>query len=225
MKSFSHLDPTDALELAAFADGVSLLAGVDEVGRGAWAGPVSVGVAVFAPETLGVLPKGIRDSKLLSQPKREAIFPTLADAVVAYAVGHASHAECDELGMTAAQRLAAERAFGSLPVVPDRTIVDGKFDYTRRPEARAVIGADRTSLVVAAASVLAKVTRDRHMAALAPRYPGFCFDENKGYPSPTHRDALSATGLTDIHRRSWSFADTYLGSQSSGSSQVQNPRL
>jgi len=127
--------------------------------------------------------------------------------------------------MTAAQRLAAERAFADLPVTPDRTIVDGKFDYTRRREARAVVGADRTSLVVAAASVLAKVTRDRHMIGIAPRYPEFAFESNKGYPSPTHLGALAAGGLTDIHRRSWSFAEAYRLESSSASSQLSQPRL
>jgi ribonuclease HII len=204
------LDPSTELEESAFDDGVRLLAGVDEVGRGAWAGPVSVGVAVVDRAALAAMPPGVRDSKLLSPDRREALFPLLSAAVVAYAVGHASHAECDELGMTAAQRLAASRAFAALPVVPDRTIVDGKFDYTQRQEARAVIGADRSSVVVAAASVLAKVTRDRHMRDLAPRYPQFAFESNKGYPSPVHIDALATVGLTDIHRRSWSFADSYL---------------
>jgi ribonuclease HII len=221
----SHLDPTTDLERAAFADGVALLAGVDEVGRGAWAGPVSVGVAVVDRTTLARLPYGIRDSKLLAPARREALFPLIASAVAAYAVGHASHAECDELGMTAAQRLACERAFAQLPVAPDRTIVDGKFDYTRRPEARPLVGADRTSVVVAAASVLAKVTRDRHMVDLAPQYPAFSFASNKGYPSPDHIDALGAVGLCEIHRQSWSFADAYRSVALRSASGVQAPGL
>jgi ribonuclease HII len=219
------LDATTELEEAAFAEGVGLLAGVDEVGRGAWAGPVSVGVAVLDRESLATMPPGVRDSKLLSPARREALFPLLSAAVVAYAVGHASHAECDELGMTAAQRLAAERAFAELPVTPDRTIVDGKFDYTRRQEARALVGADRTSIVVAAASVLAKVTRDRHMIKIAPGYPAFAFADNKGYPSPIHMDALAVAGLTDIHRRSWSFAGAYAVDLPSAPSQLPLPRL
>jgi ribonuclease HII len=221
----SHLDATARLERAAFADGVELLAGVDEVGRGAWAGPVSVGVAVVDRATLRRLPRGVRDSKLLSQARREALFPLLTSAVLAYAVGHASHEECDEFGMTSAQRLAAERAFAELPITPDRTIVDGKFEFTRRPEARAIVGADRTSVVVAAASILAKVTRDRHMIALAPRYPEFSFAQNKGYRSPTHLDALSTVGLTDIHRRSWSFAEAYGPGAPSALFPAQSPRL
>ena len=220
-----ELDPTTVLEESAFDDGVRLLAGVDEVGRGAWAGPVSVGVAVVDRAALAIMPVGVRDSKLLSPERREALFPLLRHAVVAYAVGHASHAECDELGMTGAQRLAAARAFAELPVVPDRTIVDGKFDYTQRREAGAVVGADRTSVVVAAASVLAKVTRDRHMIELAPRYPGFAFESNKGYPSPVHIDALATVGLTDIHRRSWSFADSYLPTAVSNPLSSPRPRL
>jgi ribonuclease HII len=221
----SHLDATALLEHAAFAEGVGTIAGVDEVGRGAWAGPVSVGVALVDRKSLDAFPPGVRDSKLLSPARREELFPLLESAVLEYAVGHATHAECDELGMTAAQRLAAERAFAALTVTPDRTIIDGKFDYTRRPEALAVVGADRTSLVVAAASVLAKVTRDRMMIELSPSYPSFSFHANKGYPSPVHLDALATVGLTDIHRRSWSFADTYREGASSGLSQDRSPRL
>ncbi len=202
-------DPDGALEFAAFSSGVDLVAGVDEVGRGAWAGPVSVGVALFDRPALRRLPDGVRDSKMLSPQRRKALFPAIAAAAVAYAVGHASHAECDALGMTAAQRLAASRAFDALGAAPELTFVDGSFEYTGRPEARAAVGADRSSFVVAAASVLAKVTRDQAMVDCAPRYPRYAFDANKGYPSPVHRAALSDLGLTDIHRRSWSFAAAY----------------
>jgi ribonuclease HII len=221
----SHLDPTSALETASFARGVRLIAGVDEVGRGAWAGPVSVGVVVVDQRALARLPPGIRDSKLLSPARREVLAPLIESAVVASAVGHASCVECDELGMTAAQRLAASRAFDALGVTPDHTVVDGKFEYTARAGASAVIGADRTSVVVAAASVIAKVTRDRQMVELAPRYPSFCFARNKGYPSPAHIAALGSFGLTDIHRRSWSFADAYAQSAEGSSPQLRGPRL
>jgi ribonuclease HII len=120
---------------------------------------------------------------------------------------------------------AAERAFSTLAVTPDRTIVDGKFDYTRRPEATAIVGADRTSMVVAAASVMAKVTRDRQMTELSPRYPAYAFASNKGYPSPEHLEGLESDGLSDIHRRSWSFADRYLAAGSSPAPQLRQPRL
>ena len=205
------LDPTTELEEAVFANGARYVAGVDEVGRGAWAGPVSVGVVVVDRWALGALPAGIRDSKLLAPERRVALFPAIARAVTAYAIGSATHAECDEHGMTEAQRLAAARAFRAIATEPDVVIVDGKFEYTRHPAARPVIGADRSSVVVAAASVLAKVTRDGYMRALAHRYPAYAFASNKGYPSPVHRAALGSLGLTDIHRRSWAFVERLTG--------------
>ncbi len=181
------------------------MAGVDEVGRGAWAGPVSVGVAVVDPERLDAMPSGLRDSKLLGPSARASLVPALAEACCAYAVGHASPGECDELGMTAAQRLATTRALALLAERPDALIVDGRFDFTGDPRAVAVVGADRTSVAVAAASVLAKVTRDEMLVGLADRYPGYGLERNKGYPTPGHRRAVGLLGLTDIHRMSWSF--------------------
>ena len=200
--------PTSHEEQRLFRTGVTLVAGVDEVGRGAWAGPVSVGVAVMRAESLECLPEGVADSKLLSPHRRELLFSPLCDAVAAFAIGHASPRECDDLGMTRAQRLATSRAFSQLDEV-DAVIVDGRVDFADRPNTRAIIGADRLCISVAAASVLAKVTRDRMMAELAPEYPAYAFDRNKGYPSPQHRSALERFGLTDLHRKSWSFAPTY----------------
>jgi ribonuclease HII len=192
-----------------FAQGARSVAGVDEVGRGAWAGPVSVGVAVITPESLRRLPVGVADSKMLSPLQRERLFAPLAEAVFAYAVGHASPQECDALGMTRAQRLATSRAFEMLPVVVDAVIVDGRTDFSGRSDARLIVGADRLCVSVAAASVLAKVTRDRIMSAYEGEFPDFDFEHNKGYPSPSHLSALASHGLTSLHRRSWSFAPLY----------------
>jgi ribonuclease HII len=199
--------PGTGTERALLAGGCATVAGIDEVGRGAWAGPVSVGVAVVTLGTLSCLPEGVRDSKLLTERAREALFAPLAAALTAYAVGHASAQECDALGLTAAQRLAADRALDSLGQVPAALIVDGRYDYTGRG-ALPLVGADRRSLVVAAASVLAKVTRDRLMAAAAERHPGYGFERNKGYPSAEHRRAVARLGLTSLHRRTWSVGVT-----------------
>lgn len=199
-------EPTTRFESRLFKEGASLVAGVDEVGRGAWAGPVSVGICVTDRRGLRRFPKGVKDSKMLTQLQRERLFDPLSSSVLAYAVGHASAAECDALGMTAAQRLATERAFSSLLIEPDAVIVDGKFDFTGRSDTVSLVGADRLSLVVAAASVLAKVTRDRLMVEAAPSYPLYEFEQNKGYPSPSHKRALRRHGMSDIHRKSWSFA-------------------
>jgi ribonuclease HII len=201
--------PTSEEEESLFSSGAWTVAGIDEVGRGAWAGPVSVGVAVVTRSSLGGLPDGVADSKLLSPAMRERLFAPLAEAVTAYAIGHASPAECDELGMTRAQRLATTRAFEQLVVEVDAIIVDGRTDFTGRDHVRTIVGADRSCIAVAAASVLAKVTRDRMMVELAPRYQGYAFEQNKGYPSPAHRAGLSLLGLSELHRASWSFAPAF----------------
>jgi ribonuclease HII len=194
------------------------VAGVDEVGRGAWAGPASVGVVVYCPERRA--PNGVRDSKELSEERREALLPLVTSWCLDWSVGHASPGECDHLGMTAALRLAARRAFDGLTVAPGVLLLDGSFDYlsdpvvvteteepVRRPEVRTVVRGDATCQSIAAASIVAKVTRDRMMRALAPSFPAFDFDRNKGYPSWTHRTALAGFGLTSVHRRSWSYVE------------------
>jgi ribonuclease HII len=219
-----------------------VVAGIDEVGRGAWAGPLSVGVAVLCESPLRI-PKGLRDSKQLTEDTREKIFERVAAWCAAWAVGHAGPEECDRLGMTAALRLATRRAVQQLSpdLVPDAVVLDGTFDFVNPPQVpqlfdadggvepgarcvatgapdgslspewtasvETVIGGDARCASVAAASVLAKVTRDRIMRATADSYPAFDFERNKGYPSPAHQRALCGYGLSAVHRRSWAFVD------------------
>jgi ribonuclease HII len=201
--------------------GHSLVAGMDEVGRGAWAGPVSVGVALIpAKATKRTLPRWLRDSKQLSEARRESIFETVAAWCVDWAVGHASPEECDRYGMTVALRLASQRALAGLSCPPDALLVDGPRDLmaapapAERPMKEAgefggsvypVIGGDARCASVAAASVLAKVVRDRLMRDESEHFPPYAFEQNKGYPSPTHQMALRGYGLSSIHRRSWAF--------------------
>jgi ribonuclease HII len=193
--------------------GHQMVAGLDEVGRGAWAGPVSVGVVVFPFDRRP--PAGIRDSKVLSEARREELYPLVDKWCTEWAVGHAGAKECDLLGMTRALRLAARRALGSLSVAPEVVLLDGAFDYVSDPDpaccdgpaVHTVVRGDATCVSVAAASIMAKVTRDRMMRSWAESFPAFDFDQNKGYPSPVHRTALSGFGLTSLHRRSWSFVD------------------
>ncbi|MDA8297993.1 MAG: ribonuclease HII [Actinomycetota bacterium] len=187
-----------------FAEGCTFVGGLDEVGRGAWAGPVTVGIVVVEAGCLRKAPRGVRDSKLLAERARESLYDPLVSWCPAAATGEASPQECDELGMTAAQKLAASRALARLSVQPEILIVDGKWDYTGHPGARAVIGADATCFPVAAASVLAKVTRDRQMIAHAPSWPAYGFARNKGYASSEHRAAVAVHGMSPLHRRSWS---------------------
>ncbi|HUY06468.1 MAG TPA: ribonuclease HII [Acidimicrobiales bacterium] len=202
-------DPTDVSEQLLFASGARYVAGIDEVGRGAWAGPVSVGIAIVDRASLSSFPKGVRDSKMLSEKMREKIFPFLERSVSAYSIGHADPGECDQYGMTEAQRLATERAFANLTLSPDVCIIDGTVNFTGRADAIMIRGADRTVLTVAGASILAKVTRDRRMIQYHDIYPDYEFAKNKGYPSPSHIDALARIGISEIHRKSWSFASSF----------------
>lgn len=204
-----HLGRPDAgveTEGRLVAAGCRTVAGIDEVGRGAWAGPLTVGVAVVTGDRLGGFPPGVRDSKLLSSRQRLQFYEPIARHVLDHAIGHASAVECDSLGMVAAQRLAADRALAALDVEPDAIIVDGPRDFTGLPGAVTIVGADRLCAVVAAASILAKVTRDRLMVEAAATHPGYGFERNKGYASLEHRLAVARLGMTPIHRLSWSVA-------------------
>ncbi len=198
--------PTHRVERSVRATtGARLVAGVDEVGRGAWAGPVTVCAAVTG---LRRPPEGLTDSKLLTPLRRTALAEVLAGWVTSHALGHASPEEIDTLGMTAALRLAACRALEALPERPDAVILDGKHDYLGSPwHVRTVIKGDQSCVAVAAASVIAKVRRDAMLAELAPECPEYAFESNAGYPSPAHRAALEAHGPTRHHRRSWAYLD------------------
>ncbi|MBO0693121.1 MAG: ribonuclease HII [Acidimicrobiaceae bacterium] len=178
---------------------------MDEVGRGSWAGPLVIGAAVV-PKDHRV--KGIRDSKMLAEDRREVLFPRIAGWCRSWAVGAATQEECDELGMTAAQRLAAARALDAMDVQADRVLVDGNWDFVGRGNTIRVIKGDAASLSIAAASVLAKVSRDRLMRVESEHYPAYDFQYNKGYPCPRHKMALQAYGPTAIHRRSWIFMES-----------------
>ena len=182
--------------------GLEVVVGMDEVGRGSWAGPLTVGAAIVP---LDRRVYKIRDSKMLTEDEREALFERIAGWCDAWSVGHATPEECDTLGMSDAQRLAAQRAITGLGAVPDHVLLDGKWDFVGG--ATRIVRGDRTSLSIAAASILAKVTRDRLMREWAPQYPGYNFEANKGYPCPVHKSALQAWGPSAIHRRSWVFMD------------------
>jgi ribonuclease HII len=195
------------LEREIAAAGSALIAGVDEVGRGAWAGPVVV-CAAIARAGFPEPPGGLTDSKRLTAKRRAELAAELPEWVEAYAFGSASHEEIDARGMTAALRLAARAALGQLPSPPDVVLLDGKHDYIGSPwRVRTAVKADLRSVSVAAASVLAKVHRDALMAELGETCPGFAFADNAGYPAPAHLEALAAHGPTPYHRLSWSYLD------------------
>lgn len=212
--------PNLRLERSLLRDGVTHLACADEVGRGALSGPATVGVVVITLETK-TAPQGVRDSKLLSPEARESLAPKVQRWATAHHVGHASPSEIDEFGIIAALRLAGHRAIAGLPVVPDLVLLDGNHDYLSHPTEMTLFGpppglldvvppvttavkADLRCAAVAAASILAKTTRDALMIELAKEHPGYGWHENKGYASPEHIEALRLLGPSQAHRRSWS---------------------
>ena len=196
------------IERELAAAGSVRVAGVDEVGRGAWAGPVVV-CAVVARDGFPAPPEGLTDSKRLTARRRAQLAAELPAWVECYAIGEASHEEIDALGMTAALRRAAVRALDGLAAPPPAAVLlDGSHDYIGRPwPVRCAVKADLRSVSVAAASVLAKVHRDSLMAELGRPHPEFAFEENAGYPSPAHQRALASLGPTPYHRLSWSYLD------------------
>jgi ribonuclease HII len=199
--------PTLRLERKFWASGDRVVAGIDEVGRGSWAGPVTVAVVVPGDEHL----RGVRDSKMLTHDEREIAAANVRRWARAIGVGHASHEECDVVGMTEAQRRAACRALAQIAAQgfePDRIVLDGSFDYLSMPRVvRTIVKGDQTVLSVAAASVVAKTTRDAIMADESEHYPAYGFESNRGYPAPRHKAALAGYGPSAIHRRSWIFMD------------------
>ncbi|MFH5877874.1 ribonuclease HII [Arthrobacter sp. NA-172] len=216
--------PTLDVERSFLAPGVTLLAGVDEVGRGALSGPVSVGIAVVDLRDHGLL-ADVRDSKLLKPEDRERLEPLVRAWALCSAVGHASSAEIDALGIIGALRLAGTRAWFEIlaaGVHPDMVLLDGSHNWlspqtqgslfdadaeAAGPACEAPVHtrvkADMSCLSVAAASVLAKVARDRIMVGLHEEFPAFGWNENKGYATSFHRDALRLAGPTPYHRTSW----------------------
>jgi ribonuclease HII len=200
--------PTLRVERKCWEAGDQVVCGIDEVGRGAWAGPVTVAAVVPAPEHQ----KGIRDSKALTRQEREKASASVRSWARAIGIGHASHEECDALGMTIALRTAAQRALAQIAAQgyePDRIILDGKHDYLGFGKSRVttIVKADVSVLSVAAASCVAKVARDHIMIEESVHYPPYDFDSNVGYPAPTHKVALRGYGPTAIHRRSWVFME------------------
>lgn len=202
-----------AFERTLWDGGAAVVAGIDEVGRGALAGPVSVGVV--AVTVCEVWPEGLADSKELTRLQREALCPTLAEFGIARAVGHAAASEIDDIGIIAALRLAALRALAVVGPV-DAVLLDGKHDWLtvepslfdpepqRTPPVTMVIKGDTLCASIAAASVLAKVERDGLMRDAHAEHPDFGWEGNKGYGAAAHLDAIRRLGPTVLHRRSWS---------------------
>ncbi|MEJ5913359.1 ribonuclease HII [Pseudokineococcus sp. 1T1Z-3] len=225
--------PTLRAERALLRQGHLLVAGMDEVGRGALAGPVSVGVAVVDAGTR-TAPAGLRDSKLLAPEVREGLAPRLRRWAVAEAVGHASAGEVDSLGLTAALRLAGRRALAAAGVRPCVVVLDGSHDWLSTPRPRGTarreawtvqtqVKADLRCAAVAAASVLAKTERDALMRALGVGEPRYGWAGNKGYSAPEHLAALRRHGPCHQHRRSWRLPTQDSGAVPPGAGEEPSP--
>jgi len=192
--------PDFRLEQDAFAEGYRIVAGVDEVGRGPLAGPVVAAAVVLDPARI---PSGLNDSKKLSAKRRAVLHDRIAE-VAQVSVAEATVEEIDDLNILRASHLAMERAVAGLPVAPAMALIDGNMiPRGLGIPARAIIKGDGVSVSIAAASIMAKIWRDRVMWDLAQHYPGYGWETNAGYPSKSHKEALRNLGVTPHHRRSF----------------------
>jgi ribonuclease HII len=190
---FSH-------EARAIAQGCQLVAGVDEVGRGPLAGPVVAAAVILDPQAI---PDGLADSKLLSAPRREVLFDTILQQALAVGIGSASAIEIDRLNIRQATLLAMGRSVAALSLAPGLVLVDGNDPPALPCPCEAIIGGDALVCSIAAASIIAKVTRDRMMARLGQRYPAYGFAGHAGYGTAKHRAAIKEHGPCPAHRYSF----------------------
>jgi ribonuclease HII len=193
-------------ELELLRSGSMLIAGVDEAGRGAWAGPVVAAAVVLPVQRFDLAYKlnGVQDSKQMTPAQRAIWFSSIQEIAQSTAIGYATALEIDSIGLSAATRKAMQRAITQLAVEPQHLLID----HIRLPEVKvpqtAVTHGDASILSIAAASVIAKVARDRAMIAFGRLFPGYGFENHKGYGTSAHREALERLGACEIHRRSYS---------------------
>jgi len=197
-----------AFEKELMAEGYTGIAGVDEAGRGPLAGPVVAAAAVLPPSFPSV---GVNDSKKLTHRQRERLFDLICDRAEAVGVGIVEVAEIDRINILQAARLAMVKAVAALQPQPQYLLIDGNFGIASDLPQRPIVKGDSRSISVAAASIIAKVTRDRIMQRLHETYPQFGFDRHKGYPTKAHKAAIAAHGPCDIHRRTFRGVKEHLG--------------
>ena len=185
------------IENSPFANGVEIICGVDEAGRGPLAGPVCA-AAVILPKGLEI--PGLNDSKKLTDKRRRELAPIIKEQALAYGIAFASHEEIDQINILQATFLAMERALAQLDIKPDLALIDGNRQKDFGIKVETVVKGDSRSASIAAASVLAKVTRDDYMEAMAVEYPGYGFEVHKGYGTKAHYKALTELGPSRIHR-------------------------
>ena len=185
------------IEDSFYADGVNVICGVDEAGRGPLAGPVCA-AAVILPPHLEI--PGLTDSKKLTDKKRRELYPIIKEQAIAYGIGMASEQEIDEINILQATFLAMQRALDQLNIKPDLALIDGNREKDFGVPVKTVVKGDSLSMNIAAASILAKVTRDDLMVKLAEEYPQYGFEIHKGYGTKAHYAALTVHGPSPIHR-------------------------
>ncbi len=188
------------IETALRQKGLAFICGVDEAGRGPLVGPVAAG-AVILPE--GLVIEGLNDSKKLSERKREQLYQIIVEQAVCWSVGLASAQEIDEINILQATFLAMRRAVEGLSFIPDYLLVDGNRDPGIGLPTTTLIKGDAKAACISAASIIAKVTRDRLLCELELQYPGYGFDKHKGYGTAAHYEAIERLGITPEHRRSF----------------------
>ena len=188
------------IENSLFAEGFGIICGVDEAGRGPLAGPVCAAAVILPPQL--ELP-GLNDSKKLTDKRRRELFPIIKEQAVAFGIGMATEAEIDEINILQATYLAMERALAQLTVKPDMVLIDGNRAKDFGLPVRTVVKGDSLSANIAAASILAKVTRDDYMLQLAEQYPEYGFEIHKGYGTKAHYEALRLHGASPVHRMSF----------------------
>ena len=188
-------------EEKAISEGFKTVCGIDEAGRGPLAGPVYA-AAVILPTGLEI--EGLNDSKKLSEKKREQLFDVICEKAVAFSVGTASEQEIDEINILNATFLAMKRAVEGLTVKPDYALVDGnRYPHIGEITEETIVKGDGKSMSVAAASILAKVSRDRYMLELAKEYPQYLFEQHKGYGTKLHYEMIEKFGISPVHRKSF----------------------
>ena len=185
------------IEQSFFERGIKVICGVDEAGRGPLAGPVCAAAVILPPNA--EIP-GLNDSKKLSDKKRRELYPIIKEQAIAYGIAFADHREIDEINILQATYLAMERAINQLSVKPELALIDGNRAKDFGVPVETVVHGDSLSASIAAASVLAKVTRDDYMLKMAEEYPGYDFEIHKGYGTKAHYEALSRLGPCPIHR-------------------------
>ena len=185
------------IENSHFEKGIEIICGVDEAGRGPLAGPVCA-AAVILPKGLEI--PGLNDSKKLTDKRRRELMPIIKEQAIAYGIAFASHEEIDQINILQATFLAMERALAELKMKPELALIDGNRQKDFGINVETVVKGDSRSANIAAASVLAKVTRDDYMEAMALEYPGYGFEVHKGYGTKAHYEALRNLGPSPIHR-------------------------